>query len=184
VNLPGTLSYPAYTVAPTQATRGASGINPLYLSLESDAQALMAELGATSILDEGNTAVFPVVYPPNELRRVWDVVFQGQPLNVGALLSGKYAKGIGAPGHWDTTHGNVVWVADPPAPSGFDDTRPPRPMPVRDLLPNEKFQTGLMGVGIIRTDLQQNQAEASGQFTPDDRATLKQIYQIVSRLSS
>jgi len=54
--------------------------------------------------------------------------------------------------------------------------------PVRDLLPNEKFQTGLMGVGIIRTDLQQTQAEAAGQFTPDDRATLKQIYQIVSRL--
>jgi hypothetical protein len=56
-------------------------------------------------------------------------------------------------------------------------------MHVRDLLANEKFQMGLMGVGIVRTDLQQNQAEAGGQFTLDDRATLKQIYEIVSRIS-
>jgi hypothetical protein len=148
--------------------------------LESDAQALMAEIGAT--IDEGNTAVFPVVYPQNEPRRAWDIVFQGQPLKVGLLLNAKYTKGVGAPGHWDTSHNDAIWVPDPPAPTGLDDTRPLRSMPVRDLLPNEKFQTGLMGVGIIRTDLQQTQAEAAGQFTPDDRATLKQIYQIVSRL--
>jgi len=49
-------------------------------------------------------------------------------------------------------------------------------------LPNEKFQTGLMGVGIIRADLQQNQEAQKGQFTADDRATLQTIYQIVSRL--
>jgi hypothetical protein len=55
-------------------------------------------------------------------------------------------------------------------------------MPVRDLLPNEKFQMGLMGVSIIRTDLSQQQGQLDGQFTPDDRATLQQIYQIVSRL--
>lgn len=182
VNLPGTIMYPPYVVAPTQATRGGSGINPLYLSLESDAQALMPEIGGTTIVDEGNTAVFPVVYPQNEPRRVWDIVFQGQPLNVGLLLNAKYAKGVGAPGHWDTSHNDAIWIPDPPAPAGLDDTRPPRSMPVRDLLPNEKLQTGLMGVGIIRTDLQQSQAEAAGQFTPDDRATLKQIYQIVSRL--
>jgi hypothetical protein len=76
-------------VPPTQATRRNSTINPLYLSLESEAQALMTEIGATSIIDEGNTAVFPVVYPPNEPRRTWDVVFQGQPLNVGLLLNNK-----------------------------------------------------------------------------------------------
>lgn len=176
------ITYPSYVVPPTQATRAGSAINALYLSLESDAQEILREIGGTSILDEGNTAIFPIVYPAEEPRRAWDVVFQGQPLNVGLLLNAKYAQGIGAPGHWDTTHGDAVWVPDPPAPTGLDDTRTPRSMPVRDLLANEKFQAGLMGVGIVRTDLQQTQAEAAGQFTPDDRATLKQIYQIVSQL--
>ncbi len=45
VNLPGTIQYPPYVVAPTLATRGGSILNPIYLSLESDAQALMTTLG-------------------------------------------------------------------------------------------------------------------------------------------
>jgi hypothetical protein len=182
VNLPGAIAYPAYQIAPTQATRGGSGINPLYLSLQSDAQEIMAEIGGTSLLDEGNSPVFPVIYPVNEARRVWDIVFQGEPLNVGLLLNQKYAQGVGSPGHWDTLQGTPLWVPDPPAPTGSNDTRPPRPMPVRNLLPNEQFQIGLMGVGIMRTDLQQSQQAANGLFTADDRATLKQIYQIVSQL--
>jgi hypothetical protein len=182
VNLTGGISYPPYVVAPTQATRGGSGINALYLSLTSDAQQLMTEIGGASIIDEGNSPVFPVIYPANEPRRVWDIVFQGEPLNVGLLLAAKYANGVGAPGQWNTSSGTPVWVPAPPPPTGAGDTRPPRPMPVRSLLPNEKFQTGLMGVGIIRTDLQESNGEQSGQFTMDDRATLQQIYQIVSRL--
>ena len=154
----------------------------MYLSLQIEAQEIMTEVGGTSLLDEGNTPVFPVIYPANEPRRVWDVVFKGEALNVGVLLSMKYANGVGAPGHWDTSGSDPVWVSDPPAPTGTGDTRPPRPMPVRNLLPNEKFQTGLMGVGIIRADLQQNQEAQKGQFTADDRATLQTIYQIVSRL--
>ena len=39
-----------------------------------------------------------------------------------------------------------------------------------------------MGVGVVRTDLQQQANEATGQFTPDDRATLQQIYQMISKL--
>ena len=182
VNLPGASAYTPYVVAPTQATRGGSGINPMYLSLQTEAHEIMTEVGGTSLLDEGNTLVFPVIYPANEPRRVWDVVFKGEALNVGMLLSMKYANGVGAPGHWDTSGSDPVWVSDPPAPTGTGDTRPPRPMPVRNLLPNEKFQTGLMGVGIIRADLQQNQEAQKGQFTADDRATLQTIYQIVSRL--
>jgi hypothetical protein len=126
--------------------------------------------------------VFPVIYPPSELRRAWDIVFKGSPLNVGMLLAQKYAKGIGAPGHWDTSGSDAVWVSDPPAPTGLDDTRPPRPMPMRDLLPNEVFKAGLMGVGISRTDLQAAVDQANGEFTADDRATLQQIYQILNRL--
>ncbi|HLX46123.1 MAG TPA: hypothetical protein VKR43_21910 [Bryobacteraceae bacterium] len=46
VNLPGAITYPAYTVAPTAATRGGSFINPNYLSLQADAEALMNLLAA------------------------------------------------------------------------------------------------------------------------------------------
>ena len=177
VNLTGAPSYPPYVVAPTKATRGGSGINALYLSLSSEADEIKNEIGALSLLDEGNTAVFPVVYPSDEPRRAWDAVFKGQPLNVGLLLAAKNANGVGAPGHWDTSGSDAVWVPDPPPPTGLDDTRPPRPIPVRDLLPNEQLQSGLMGVGVIRTDLQQ----ASG-FSAADRATLQQVFQIVSKL--
>ena len=75
-----------------------------------------------------------------------------------------------------------VWVPDPPAPTGIGDTRPPVNMPVRDLLANEKLQTGLMGVSVVRTDLQQQVDQQAGQFTADDRATLQQIFQLVSKL--
>jgi hypothetical protein len=40
-----------------------------------------------------------------------------------------------------------------------------------------------MGVSVVRTDLLQQQNIQEGQFTADDRATLQQIYQILSRLS-
>jgi len=63
--------------------------------------------------------------------------------------------------------------------------RPPREMPVRDLLPNEEFFLGLMGIlGIVRTDLQKSANEASGQFTPDDRAMLRLMYQAINKLSN
>lgn len=179
VNLTGAITYPPYVIPPTQATRGGSGIDAEYLSLEADARAVMAETGGTSVVDGGNSTVFPVVYPASEPRRVWDVMFKGQPLNAGLLLLAKNAKGVGAPGRWNTSGSDAVWVPDPPAPTGLDDTRQPRDLPLRDLLPNEKLQTGLMGVGIVRTDLQQPAQQAAGEFTADDRATLQQIYQLV-----
>jgi hypothetical protein len=189
VNLPGAIEYPPYVVAPTDATRNAQPLNPNYLSFESDAEALMALFGGTQIVDEATTtAVFPTVYPPDEPRRLWDVIYKGMPLNVGLLLLMEYANGIGAAGSWDVSGtspasgGAPIWVAAPPAPTGLSDTRPARAMPVRDLLANEEYQMGLMGVSIIRTDLQQQANQLAGEFTPDDRATLQQIYQIVSEL--
>jgi hypothetical protein len=93
------------------------------------------------------------------------------------------ANGVGAPGKWQITANGPVWVATP-APTGLNDTRPPRPMPVRNLLPNEMLQSGLMGVSVIRTDLQQQQEAQAGQFTADDRATLQQIYKMLVNLSA
>jgi hypothetical protein len=185
VNLPGAIAYPPYVIAPTGATRGGSPINPLFLSLESDARGLLAPLGAVSIVDQGATPVFPVVYPPDELRRMWAIVrSSGQQINVGALLQERNASGVGAPGRWDLSGVNPVWVSDPPAPSGLDDKRPPVPMPVRDLLPNEELRLGPMGFGVqvVRTDLEQAAMRKNGAFTEDDRKKLDEIYRIVSRL--
>jgi hypothetical protein len=182
VNLPGAVIYPPYIVTPTRATRGGSTLNAIYLSVESDAQAIMKELGGDSLQQEV-LASFPADYPAEELRRPWYFLFRGQAVNVGALLLGRNAQGVGAPGHWDVSAPEPVWVPDPPAPTGADDTRAPREMPLRDLLPNEQLYTGLMGIpGVVRIDLEKTADEAGGKFTPDDRATLRMIYQAVSRL--
>jgi len=184
VNLPGTIQYPPYIVAPTLATRGGSSLNAIYFSLESEAQALMRELGGDQLRQE-DLPSFPASYPSGELRRPWYFLFQGQPVNVGALLLSRNAQGVGAPGHWDVSTPQPVWIPGPAGPTGADDTRPLREMPVRNLLPNEQLHAGLMGIlGVVRTDLQKTADEASGQFTPDDRATLRMIYQAVSKLSS
>ncbi|MBZ5632810.1 MAG: hypothetical protein LAO55_06725 [Acidobacteriia bacterium] len=184
VNLPGAIQYPPYIVAPTSATRDGSSINPVYLSLESDAQDLMKELGGNNLRQE-ELPPFTADYSSDEPRRPWEFLVRGSPVNVGALLLSRNAQGIGSPGHWDLSSPQPVWMPDPPAPTGADDTRSPREMPVRNLLPNEKLFTGLMGIqGVQRTDLQLTSDEASGKFTPDDRATLRLIYQAVSKLSS
>ena len=184
VNLPGAIHYPPYVVAPTLATRGGSVMNPIYLSLESDARALMTQLGGAGLQQE-DLPSFPATYPSDEPRRQWYFLFQGQAVNVGALLLMRNTRGVGAPGHWDVSTPQPVWVPDPPAPTGEDDTRAPRAMPVRDLLPNEQLYKGMMGIlGVLRTDLQKAADETSGQFTPDDRALLRSIYLAVSKLSS
>ena len=184
VNLSGPVQYAPYVVAPTPATRGGSGLNPIYLSLESDAQALMQELGGDTLQLE-ELPSFPADYPAGEPRRLWDFLVRGRAVNVGSLLLSRNAQGVGAPGHWDVSAPEPVWIPDPAGPTGADDTRPPREMPVRDLLPNEKLYTGFMGIlGVVRTDLQKNEDEASGKFTADDRALLRMIYQALSKPSS
>jgi len=184
VNLPGVIQYPPYVVPPTLATRGGSTLNAIYLSLESDAQALMTQLGGSGLQQE-ELPSYPASYPSDEPRRQWYFLAQGQPVNVGALLFTRNAQGVGTPGHWDVSSPQPVWVPDPPAPTGENDTRPPRAMPVRDLLPNEQLYTGMMGIlGVVRTDLQKAADEASGVFTPDDRAMLRMIYLAVGKLSS
>ena len=184
VNLPGAIPYAPYVVTPTLATRGGSVMNPIYLSLESDAQALMIGLGGTNLQQE-DLPSFPASYPSDEPRRPWYFLVKGVSVNAGALLWTRNAKGVGAPGHWDISAPQPVWVPDPPAPTGEEDTRPRRAVPVRDLLPNEQLYTGIMGIlGVVRTDLQKAAAESSGQFTADDRALLRSIYLAVSKSSN
>jgi hypothetical protein len=183
VNLPGTIAYAPYVVAPTRTTTGGALIDAMYLSLEADAQALMTALSGSGLVVETGNAAFPIIYPPDEPRRMWDFTVNGVVCNAGALLTSEYANGVGAPGSWQASVNGPVWVPAPPAPTGLNDMRPARPMPVRDLLPNEELQAGLMGVSVVRIDLQQQQNAQTGEFTPDDRATLQQIYQIVNKLA-
>ncbi len=183
LNLPGAVQYPTYVIAPTSAYRGVnSGIWPITLSLRSEAAALLEELGLgeLELVDEGVGTVFPVIYG-DDPRRQWFFTYQNEVHNVGSLLASRNAAGVGSPGHW-LVGDKVEWVADPSAPTGLQDPRPPREVPVRDLLPNEKISMTLMGPVIVRTDRLQAQAEASGQFTEADRLTLKEIQRLLQQL--
>ena len=190
VNLPGVDTYPAYTVAPTDATvvsQGApnpSGINPIYLSTQAQADAMEAALGAVSIVQETLQGPYGYVFPADESRRLYDIVFaNGQAVNVGSLLNQMNAAGVGAPGHWNVNGIDSTWVPDPPA-SGCPNVTATRPVPVRPLLPNEKLQAGLMGVMVVRTDLQAAANQLSNVFTTTDRATLNMILSILQDLAA
>ena len=186
VNLPGAVSYPPYIVKPTLATRTGPGglipqpLNAEYLSTYEEAERMRTEVGGSGVVEEiALGGGFGTYFPSSEDRRLWEVVIGGRRVNAGYLLKSRHAQGIGAPGRWDLSGETPVWVPDPPAPTGVDDRRPAREVPVRDLLPNEQLQATLTGVGVVRTDLRQEAGKALGQFTPEDRALLLAIYQAV-----
>ena len=181
LNLPGSVSYPSYTIAPTKAARGGvTGIWPASLSLSTEAQQLLIELGLPDmeLKDEGSGGNLPVFYG-DDPRRQWYFSYKGIAYGVGGLLASKYRNGIGAPGHW-AVGDTIEWLADPPAPTGLSDQRAPREVPVRELLPNEKITRTLMGPTILRTD---SQPDAPGQFTEADRAALHEIQRLVQQLT-
>ncbi|MEO8098126.1 MAG: hypothetical protein ABI811_10525 [Acidobacteriota bacterium] len=181
VNLPGAIQYQQYVITPTKANRaGVSPIWPIHLSLESQAHDLLAELGLPDLLltDQGEGSSLPVDYT-DEPRRMWDFSYKGASYSVGGLLANKNREGIGYPGRWSVGEA-IEWFPDAPAPTGLDDTRPPRDMPVRELLANEVISAGLMGPMVVRTDLQKAAGEIAGQFTSDDRALLREIHRMVT----
>lgn len=164
VNLPdeGSGSFPPYVIAPTTATRTGPGnlapqpVNPIYLSTIGQANTLGSEVGGTRVQAEQSMGGgFAISYPPGEVRRLWEITFNGRNTNVGLLLNQKNSRGVGAPGKWDLTQQEPVWV---PEPSVVVDASQPHtwvPYPVRSLLPNERLQQSALGViEIIRTDKQ------------------------------
>lgn len=179
VNLPGAVEYPKYAVAPTNATFVS---DPVQLSLRSDAEKLLAELGlrGVELFDDAGLMQYYKVDYRDEPRRLWSFFFKGGNYNVGSLLANRHHYGVGWPGHWEVGS-TIRWVADPPAPTGLDDRRPARPMPVRDLLANEKVEAALFGgPQIVRTDRQQK-ASFVNQFTEADRALLREILRLLQR---
>lgn len=187
-NIPGVRTYPAYSVAPTDAAEVSTTvpgqtpapINPATLSLQADALSLAIELGLPgSVLSDGsvNNQAVETVYPADEPRRQWVILFKGGQCYAGTLLAEKYAQGIGAPGSWNLAGPAPVWISsqpasDPPLNSG---TLAP---PQRALLPNEEIiATALNTYGVERTDLMPAPAAAAGgsALSADQAAALALI---------
>jgi hypothetical protein len=185
-NFKGRPNYPKWTPAPTFAVYNhaapstTSAVDPKDLSTAAQAQALLAELGGTSIVDIGANSVtlpnigqivFPVTYPSDDPRRLFGVVLTtGKLFNVGDALADKYAAGIGAPGAWVADAAQVSglsWQATA-VPDGSASTASALPAPCRQLLANEKLMTSLVGglgfqtTQIQRTDLIPASTPASG----------------------
>jgi hypothetical protein len=184
-------------ILPTKTTRGTeNGVgvptSAEYLSLPSDAQALMDELNALSPgcatdlydqIDDPNNAEEPIVYASDDPRRQLMFTFKGAKVYVGKLLEVKYKKGIGYPFHWDLSGAEplpVLATLD----DGANDPRPSRPMPIRDMSSTEVLVVG----GPLATLELENSAlphinagpaQASGGFTDDDRMKLNVVYQSV-----
>jgi hypothetical protein len=158
LNIWGPTEYPVYEPAPTPA---------LYMGLETapatfiDQQPVPASMLATQ--DQGNALALAwgltaaalsdqsaaqMMTRNGETRGLWYIDFNGVAYNVGQQIALQNANGVGAPGHWDTTMsvGNVsqpitpVWVSDIPPLN--PNPNPPRPIPQRQLLPNERLQAG------------------------------------------
>jgi hypothetical protein len=188
-NFKGLPNYPQWVPAATLAVYNhaapstTSPVDPKDLSTAAQAQALLAELGGTSIVDIGANSVtlpnigqivFPVTYPPTDPRRLFAVVLSsGKLFEVGQALSEKYADGMGAPGSWvtDATQtSGLSWQATP-VPDGSASTAAALSVPCRQLLANEKLITVLVGglgfqtTEIQRTDLIPATAPASGTVT-------------------
>jgi hypothetical protein len=190
-NFKGLPNYPKWIPAPTSAVynhaapAATSPVNPNDLSTTAQAQALLTELGATSIVDLGANSVtipnvgqivFPVTYPPDDPRRLYAVVLSnGKLFNVGDALVEKYANGIGAPGSWvvDATQTSGLSWQTIPVPDGSASTAAALPVPCRALLANEKLVTSLVGglgfqtTQIQRTDLIPASAPASSGSATD-----------------
>lgn len=183
VNIPGLVTYPAYVIAPTDATVNAQPINPDVLSSYQDAVNLAASwgLGSAAVFDGDPTiGPFLVTYPADESRRQWMILFNGTAQNVGVCLEQMYAQGMGHPGSWVLSGAAPVWTPSPDPPDGIT-SGVPQPgtevaVPVRALLENEEMISTLGGAMVARTDLS-SAATDSGGFGAADRATLLWIQQ-------
>jgi hypothetical protein len=160
-NLPGVVSYPKYVVAPTRAVLRSvidgteTPLNPNYLCELEEARQVARELG----VDEGGVRQSDFGGPwrhvwNGETRRLWTVEWKGMRLQASVLLMMRHQQGVGAPGHWDVSGAEPVWIAEVQGDTGERDPRPEMPIPVRRPLANERLEQGLGGLWtVVRTDL-------------------------------
>jgi hypothetical protein len=188
VNLPGAYRYSPYIVKPseclsqsTSAPTPPAPVNPTYLSTRLEAEALASEVGGSVVLATdpgGSMESFLVSCPNTDNRNVWEVQFKTSRVLAGQLMLAKNAKGIGAPGFWDLSGPSPVWVSKEPVVTSSNYMR----IPVRSLLPNEKYNQTPFGLFITRTDL--DGPNGTGGFLLSDRAMLEEILKIVRELET
>lgn len=161
-NLPGALSYPKHQVAPTRAVvrSAVTGeewpLNPALLCEHFEAAALARELGLTpgSVGETVFGGAFFSYRWNGETRRPWVIHWGDAPLQAALLIAERNRHGVGAPGHWDKTGREPVWIPEAQGDTGERDPRPEIPVPVRRLLPGENFRQAFGGVWmVVRTDL-------------------------------
>lgn len=157
-NFPGVHSFPSYGIAPTTATEQLLGspaqtINPATLSTSDQANQLAQAWNVPPTDINQWTPGGPITFDwGTETRRVYQILYNGFQLNVGQYVAMMYANGIGAPGSWNLTGPQPVWVSTLPA--AAVPTLNPWPEPVRALLPNEALWSGLFGgCEVYRTDM-------------------------------
>ena len=138
VNLYGVHSYPTYVVAPTGAVGSSipgisTPVNPVNLSMQADAIALAQSFGltATAVSEQA----MPIIYPADELRRMWMIQYKGLPLNAGLLLAERNANGANAPGHWNLDGAEPNWISATAA--SLAPQNPAWDVPCRPLASNE-----------------------------------------------
>ena len=184
-NLPGSPAYPPYAPAATSATWGVGGntVDPTELSTSQQMDDLLT---AWTVGDPNAT---PVIYnlagftfqANGETRKTWQIVYKGVPIFVGHALEEMDAKGQGAPGHWDFSGAEPVWVSDVPAAGTV--LPPAQPIPMRQIntmgAVNEIIAGGLMGAQVERTDIVPT--PAPGGFSTMDRANIQAILAAVQK---
>jgi len=193
LNLPGAYNYTAYVSPPTDAMQygpfGPIGpASPDQVCLQTDAQEIANQLapffpGVTPVVAQENTGLYHYVYGQDP-RRQWAITFGNYIFVAQTLIEARNYHGVGSPGHWTWDgQGHLNWVYDQPVIAA-----PPNaatlPVPIRALLPNEKFLFVLPtspfqpnGWWVVeRTDLPQPaQPESSDQQFADVKAALAAI---------
>jgi hypothetical protein len=136
VNLPGAYTYPPWQPESTRALADGQIIGPNSLATRERAMALAGELGGLemSTLDDNR------IQWNGETRRMYQLRFKGNWVNVGLLLELKHSRGFGSPGAWDLSGSSLTWVPDPVTDNGVYDPRPSVPIPCRDLEPWEEIR--------------------------------------------
>lgn len=180
VNIFGLHSYPAYVVAPTQATYGIGGmpVNPAYLLDEKTANELAWALDAKDqvSISDGQGGPYQIVYPADEARRFCMIKVKGQLLVAGLLYQERHAAGFDAPGRWDLTGAEPNWISE--IVTSLAPPNPPIPVPQRPLANNEAISVTPFGFSIYKKgagSVLEPGNTSGGGFTADDRAILKQI---------
>lgn len=200
VNLKGLPTYEPFIPVQTNIEAvGCVGCQafPLGAGLQStlaQAKALVAEIGDPSlkirdltVLGTGAAIGYTKINPNSDVS-----VYMVGDMNVGQSWGGRQSKGIGYPGSWNKVSDGEYDFAFDNLTDGTNSLLPDVKVPVRLLLPNEKFVTvstgglGFSSVMIARTDVDQQSTGApstgatSGGFTDADRAMLKELYHAIT----